>query len=359
MISILHISTAKSWRGGENQIAQLLLGVRKNNEHQHLICLKKSPLHLFCKENEINYTTINGRFLGFFRWIFEIYKQIKKNNVSVIHLHDSKAQTLAVLTSILGILNIPMVLSRKVIFPIKNNFVTNFKYNYFLIKVVICVSNSVKNVVESRFPTKNLVVIMDCVDTLIKSDSTYFKEKFNFRHKDIIISYVAALTDEKDHITFLKTAKLIHKKIKTAKFLIIGEGKNLNKLVSLSKELSINKVVVFTGFIENVNRYLSGIDLCLFTSKEEGLGSTVLEFFLAKTPVVSTNAGGLKDIVIANETGLICNICDEICLSKQVFEMLKNKNLRSNCIKNAYEYVISEHSLDKFTEKHIQIYKSI
>jgi len=66
MISILHISSAKNWRGGENQIVNLIEGINDlpSETYQNLLCRKDSALHLYCLENKINFTLISNHFFS-------------------------------------------------------------------------------------------------------------------------------------------------------------------------------------------------------------------------------------------------------------------------------------------------------
>ena len=71
-------------------------------------------------------------------------------------------------------------------------------------------------------------------------------------------------------------------------------------------------------FIDNVEAMMNEIDVLLVTSKTEGLNTSVLNAFAQKVPVVSTNAGGLKEIVIHEKTGLSAEVKDSSMLMKQV-----------------------------------------
>jgi len=327
--------------------------------YQNLLCRKDSALHLYCLENKINFTLISNHFFSSIKTAKIILKTCKKKNIKIIHIHDSKAQTYAVLSQVLYSYKIPIIISRKVTFLIKNSFLTTFKYNYKTVKNIICISTAVKDIIVDRFPSSNTTTIMDGININVKMETNYFRNKYNLDKDDVLVGYVASMTDEKDHYTFLKTAKLILKENKKIKFLLIGDGKNIDKLIDFSKQNKIIDSIIFTGFIKNVNTLLSDLDLCLFTSKNEGLGSSILDFFLAKVPVVSTNSGGIKEIIIENETGLLCCIGDEVCLSNKVIKILEDIKMLEYIVDNAFNYVTKHHSLEVFSRKHLEVYNKI
>ena len=76
----------------------------------------------------------------------------------------------------------------------------------------------------------------------------------------------------------VKLCKLLLKKNHNLHFVIIGDGDNRQKLTQYALDLQISENVTFTGFIENAKKIIPEIDILLFTSTEEGLGSTILDF---------------------------------------------------------------------------------
>ena len=91
-MTIIHISTAESWRGGEQQIAYLLSGIKELDISQHVCCPANSPLSKFCNVNSIpviNYQKKSGFSLTLFLLITNV---CRKSDKPVIHVHDSQAQ---------------------------------------------------------------------------------------------------------------------------------------------------------------------------------------------------------------------------------------------------------------------------
>lgn len=359
MISILHISSASGWRGGEKQISNLFKGFEKINTktNQYLLCRLNSSLHSYSSKNNIQAITYKGKGLGLLLFGKRLFNVVKSNNIDLIHVHDSKAHNYAVYSQYIYNFYCPIVVSRKVVFPLNKNIFTKFKYNFKSIKKIISISTAVKMEIEKNNLLPETEIIMDSIDTGLKLQSNYLRKKFSFNANEKIIGYVAALTNEKDHYTFLNTAKQILNKGKKCHFVIVGEGKNEKHLIEYSKKIEIFKSITFTGFIPDVNKYLSDFDICLFTSTNEGLGSSILDFFLAKVPVVATNAGGIKDIVKEGVTGCLCNVSDYMSLADKVIRVLENGLLRNEVVNNAYEYVIENHSLETLAGKHLHVYK--
>ena len=110
------------------------------------------------------------------------------------------------------------------------------------------------------------------------------------------------------------------------------------------------------GYYETVEDFFSIFDVFVMSSEEEGLGSSVLDAFIYKVPVVSTNAGGLKETL--SERGLLCPVKDAKCLANSINNILEDKVLCMQLVSKAYNDVKKEYSLQENIEKYVRIFKS-
>jgi glycosyltransferase involved in cell wall biosynthesis len=133
---------------------------------------------------------------------------------------------------------------------------------------------------------------------------------------------------------------------------------NEKELKLYAKKIGLDNKVTFTGFIKDAKKIISEIDILLFTSVEEGLGTTILDFFLAKKPVVCVKNGGSEDIVINDITGFICEKRDSEGLAKKILYLLQNQKIANNIVNNAYKIVKEKFSKEVVTEKIIECYKN-
>ena len=92
------------------------------------------------------------------------------------------------------------------------------------------------------------------------------------------------------------------------------------------------------------------------SSQEEGLGSSVLDAFIYKVPVVSTDAGVLKETVEGR--GLLCHVKDAKCLAYSINRMIEDKLLREKLVNKAYNDVKEHYSLKENIEQYVRIFHS-
>ena len=348
---IIHINTQKKWRGGERQLTWLYEEIQKKGIEQILICKKKSELEVFSIQNKIQFKSFSIEIYTLFYVAFKVIKFIKKEE-TIVHCHDSKSHTIALILKLFYRSKVKVVVQRKVNFPIKGFFSKKIKYSEKYINAIFCVSKSVESTILKSTGFKNTIVIYDMVKPIEFQLIIHSKSRFQ-------IGYIAALTYEKDHFTFLNTAKNILKTYPNIQFIIAGEGKLKTKLIDYTAELGITNKVDFVGFIKDIPSLIAQIDILLFTSTSEGLGSTILDFFIAKKPVVTVKNGGSEELVFHNKTGFICELKDDVNLSKYCVELIKNPELMHKITENSFKFVTENFSADIITEKILDAYTKI
>lgn len=358
-MKIIHINLQKSWRGGEQQLAYLLKALKDKNIEQVLICSTGSKLEAFSRQESIDYISLKNGFFQKIKNLNILYSLIKNNSFDLIHCHESKGHSLALFTKIIYGFKAKIILHRRVIFPVKGLFSRKIKYSSKYINKIICISKAVESSIHKSTSNKNTIIIPSMTDINYNYiNQNILKTKYKIPDKKII-GYIAALTFEKDHYTFLNTAKILITENDNLHFVLIGEGKNKEKLIDYTKQIGLINNVSFTGFIDDAKKLIPEIDVLLFTSTKEGLGSTVLDFFVARKPVVTVKNGGTEDLVFNGQTGFICNQKDSKTLAKNVNYILENPAESNKITENAYQFVKDNFSIEAVTSKIIDFYKKI
>ncbi|MCF6213708.1 MAG: N-acetyl-alpha-D-glucosaminyl L-malate synthase BshA [Flavobacteriaceae bacterium] len=123
-----------------------------------------------------------------------------------------------------------------------------------------------------------------------------------------------------------------------AKLLLVGEGPEREKVNNLVKKLNIRDKVHFLGNSQDVNKILCYADLFLLPSETESFGLSALEAMAAKTPVISTNSGGLPEINVAGVTGYLSNVGDVDQMATNALKILKDDATLSTFKQNAFTH---------------------
>ncbi len=291
----------------------------------------------------------------------QIKKICRSRKISHLHTHDSHAHTFAVLANSLFKLNIPLVVHRRVDFPVKANWRSAWKYNHASVKAIICVSDFIRKLMEPAIQKKEIIcTVHSGIDLSITSEKvTDIREEFGIPREHKIIINLSAIAPHKDYFTFVDTAVILLKKGLQATFLLVGgDGGEMTAIRDYIRKCGVQHQLILTGHRNDVPSVLAQADLMLFTSKTEGLGGAVLDALLSGTPVVATAAGGVPEIIDHQKTGLLAPVGNASALAAAVERMFRDPALRNTCIENG-KIKATLFSKEKMAEKIINIYRAV
>ncbi|MFW5777672.1 MAG: glycosyltransferase [Bacteroidota bacterium] len=359
---ILFITSPLTWRGGEQQLAYLLEILTEKNVAFGIVCPIKSSFHRLCIEKgyQVHSFVLRGIFnivVGSF-----VYRIWKRYGYSLLHANDSHAHMAAVWSSVMGC-KAPVVLHRRVDFPVKNTVFSRKKYNWPTIAAIICISEEVKKVLEPAVRNKNIIHVIHSGIDLERfeqggASSTDLRELYSIPVQKKLVGMVAALAPHKDHKTFVKTAELVLRKRDDAVFIAIGEGSTRKDIETLINKKKLTGKVIIAGFMQNIPGILPQLDCFLLTSQTEGMGTSLLDAFAAGVPVVATSAGGIPEIVIHQKTGLLAPVKDAQALSENVSVLLDDQNMRQYLTNQAKKH-LPRFTYQEMGIKTIQIYRML
>lgn len=361
-MNILHISTARTWRGGEQQIAYLINELRQlPNLNQQVICTRGSAMHHYCKKQSIDHIAQTKAFTFNPFFAHKIKQVCKQNHIDIIHAHDPHAHQFAVIAADVFANPTPIVVSRRVDFAIRNSRYTLHKYNHRQVKKIICVSKAIEEIVAQSIDDKTkLCTVYSGIDVsrFNQIASNSLKKQYNIPANALLIGNVAALAPHKDYFTFIDTAQLILDSGVNAYFFAIGEGELHQQLHTYSQQKGIADRVIFTGFRNDVPAILPQLNVFLITSTTEGLGTSILDAFVCRVPVVATAAGGIPELIQHQQTGLLANVKDAKALANAVVSLLNDAHLQQQLIDNAAVFV--QQFTKAATAKHtLSIYQQV
>ena len=318
---IVHLSTERMLGGGEHQLIMEYEGFQKNTHYKilpYIICAKNSKLEALCHFKKYKIFSLKRRGAFSLIYTYECLKIIqdihKKHNTSIIlHAHDAHAHTYALLVQALWKLiykrSLVLVMSKKVVPPFYTSRIKVFKYSYFGVKKIICVSDAIRNMcakicrqcLTKKATDEKLVVIPDAVDVKKYEPDISLSQRHFYQgvNSAFTIAIIASLLPVKNHALFLEIATT--KMPENCRFWIIGEGPLRAELETKAQHLPVE----FLGFREDIPELLNQIDVLLVTSIQEGLCSTILQAFAARVPVIATPVGGIPEIIEDGKTGFL------------------------------------------------------
>lgn len=360
-MKILHLSSEKTWRGGEQQIAYLIEELQKNEVECIVACRENSSFEDYCKMKSLSYKSFPFKGSSDFKTAYLVKKFANAQQVDIIHLHTSNTHTIGVLASLFGA-KASLVLTRRVDFKLKRNFLSKFKYNYQGIKRIICVSEKIRQIILPEIKEESKCVTIHSGIDIKKFSNVrhynYLRNKYKIDAEFLLIGNVAAIAPHKDLFTFIDTAEILVRQGIKAKFFMIGDGPLREEVESYLCNKKMGEHIFMTGFLKNIPEILRELDIFLFTSKTEGLGTIILDAFASKLPVVATDAGGIPELVRHRETGLLSEVGKSEDLARNVISLINDPDLKSQIIMKAYQ-TVSIFSKENTGLKNLEVYKEI
>ena len=343
---ILELNFEKTWRGGERQTLYNMMGFRDAGYDVELICKKGFPLEK--KALELNFKThsFSNTFSVYFYLVF------KCKNFYFLHAQTSHILTYCVFSK--WIHKTPIVFSRKVDF-VPTGILTKLKYKYT--NYITGVSEAIKIIIEN-FCSKQVKIISDIAvkQNLNKDRALKVLNENNISIQKRVIGTLAAFVGHKDPLTMVEAIKLLSEKRQDFVFLHFGNGELQTVIQQKIKEYNLNDYYKIMGFYDNAEDFFSILNVFVMSSKEEGLGSSVLDAFLYEVPVASTNAGGLKDLV-KDKRAESCEKQNPIQLAGCIDVLLSQPERAEEHAKNAKLYVEEFHSMQFITNQYLNLFE--
>jgi len=365
-MNILHVSAVKNWGGGEGQLESLCLELKKHYPgiNSTILCVKNGLFHKKLSNSNLNFYTAPLKINLDIRFSLKIVQICKNHNIDIIHIHDPSAIALAIIAD--KFYNLPpFIFSKKTSFPIKKKKLTLYKYNYTKIRKLICVSNETKKVAaESIFDKDKLITVYDGTSLEDKSSITPFliKEKYNLDSSTKVIGIIGNHIRAKHYETLIQVVDIIINQKNRKDFFFVQIGNFTDRTENLIKSidsLNLQKHIILTGFLPTASNFIPQFDVLLLTSQSEGLPLVIYEGFYHKTPVISTDVGGISEVITDNINGLLAPKHDYLTLAEKIIYLFDNPDLKEKFTQLSYEKLINDYTTTKMTKNTVEIYKSI
>ena len=186
-----------------------------------------------------------------------------------------------------------------------------------------------------------------------------FLDTYKLDENTTVIGIVGRIDENKNQAILIRAVEIIKRKHKKIKVLIVGDGPLRIKLEKLTDKLNLNKLIEFTGYRTDINNILSILDILVLCSNYEGLPNVICEAMASGKPVIATKVGGVAEVVVNNETGILIPPSDPNALANALDYLLSHKDEALKMGKNGIHRIVSEFSVNKMVNETQEIYESI
>lgn len=222
----------------------------------------------------------------------------------------------------------------------------------------VILTNSKAGLYSSRVPKNKGRYIYNGFDfsrKKIKISENIIRDKFDISSR-YIVGMTGGFYDRKDYETFVEAGKMICKNRKDVTFVAIGGGPNLDRIKSSVGNEYI-QYFRFVGKQDDVESIVNTFDIGVLATFTEGISNAIMEYMIFEKPVVATDGGGTKELVIDKENGFLVEQQNIEQLAEKIIFLLENPKIATEMGKKGKERIENNFSIDKMIAQFFQLYK--
>jgi L-malate glycosyltransferase len=316
LIRVCHIAHGDLWAGAEVQLATLLealIGIQifeisaiLLNEGRLAAELRKTgiPVKIL---SEVQYNSA--------QLLLRLVRHLKSHRPHIIHTHKYKDNILGSAAAVMlssavvvrtvhgmtepfsGIAHLKMMG-----YDLLDRIATTFR-----VKKLVAVSTNIESVLRRMYGHDKVIGIHNGIDletVRSTSDRKTVRENLGIGDDEYVVGTVGRLTPVKGHETLLRVAALLKERGKL-RYLIVGDGPLMQRLVSLTRELGMEREVILAGQRHDVYDLIHCMDVFVLPSVHEGIPMVLLEALALNCPVVASRVGGIPEVIEHRTSGLL------------------------------------------------------
>ncbi|MBQ8587907.1 MAG: glycosyltransferase [Clostridia bacterium] len=360
MIKIMQVLTDSNIGGAGIWLINLLQNY--NRSEYEIIVVLPSQAVLLDRIRALDVRTITAESIAdrsfSSKAVSELTHIIKREKPDIIHTHASLSARIAAKKC-----RVPVVHTRHCLEP-RKSFPKNLIYSFvnnLLSSRVIAVSQAVSgNLIRDGIKEDKLSVIYNGITPLTPPDENKKAEarkRFGIPPEAITVGLTARLEEVKNPLLFVRSAKILADKFPDVYFLLVGEGSLRSKVEEEAAPISDR--FILTGYISDIEKAYSAMDILTLTSDSEALSISILEGQSAGLPVISTDSGGPAEIITPGLNGLIVPTNNPKSLAAAAEELIRSPEMRRSFGEAGRERVMKKFTAEYMARKTEAIYEEL
>jgi glycosyltransferase involved in cell wall biosynthesis len=359
-MNILYVNSKKNWGGVASWMVKTALGLEKKGHKVIILSAKDSK---FTKEapNTLNILPCKFGFDYNPKTIFIAVNLIKKHKIDLVLTNIEKEIAVGgVAAKFCGIKNIRRVGRHDDFNDSKKKI--RYRHEKFVDYSIVPCNAVFEEAVKHSPWLKNhkFITIYNGRNPRVFEEMEIIKLRntWKIKENDIVVGITSQLTSVKNIDSLIRAFKKVSDIFEDVKLVITGFGKEESSLKRLSSELGLEDKVIFTGFTDNPQFIASAYDIGISVSFNEGFPNTIVEYMSVGTPVISTDVGGVKEILIDGVNGLLTGFNPNE-ISESILYLIGNKELRQKIGRNGFKTVSENFTEEKMINELEKFFRTV
>ena len=351
---IAHIEAGRHLYGGAAQVRYLVEGLTGRGVENLLYCPPRSELGAAAPAARVVELPMRGELDV--ALLPRLVRALKSSQPDLVHVHSRRGADLygGLAAALAGV---PAVLTRRVD-AAEPAWLARLKYRPY--RAVIALSRAIERQVRAAGAAGRSLLIPSGVDTQRYRPDAAARERllaaFGLRADALIVGVVAQLIERKRHSWLFALLPDVVRRFPQLSVVCFGRGPLEQRLRAELAERGLAGRVVLAGFCRNLPELLPGLDLLVHPAEREGLGLALLEAASAGVAVVACDVGGVPDVVVDGETGLLAAHDDARALQGAVARLLGSADQRRRLGVAARRHVERRFDTARLVTEHLALY---
>lgn len=293
-LRVLHIDTGKAWRGGQRQVYLLARAQRDAGHEPIVVAPPESPLLRQARSAGLAVSSVGAAGDWDLRAVRKIARRLSTWRADLVHAHDARAHAIAI-GALVGRRHIPLVVTRRVAFVPRGRI----KYGRRVARF-IAISNAVRDsLITGGVEQARIEVVHDGVPTPVVERPRDWRAECGWPRDSVICGVVGAMTVEKGIGLLGEIARNLPDAARRLARLVLLGGASAGKTTLGGVD------AIRAGFVDEVHPAMAGLDVLWHPATSEGLGTAVIDAMALRVPPVAFRVGGLPELIIDHESGLL------------------------------------------------------
>jgi glycosyltransferase involved in cell wall biosynthesis len=355
---VLYVDLEREWRGGQSQAWLTVCGLRESGHDAHLLAVRDSPLVRRAKAAGVPVHEVGTRARRA-RAALILRRLLSQQDYELLHANEPHALTAVWLAGSQE--NTPVVVSRRVAYPLGQSLLARKRYQ--TAQRILAISRFVANSLwDSDVPAEKIEIVYEGVEVpppLTPEARQRARLRWGVTETEKLVGCVGYLLPEKGQEFAVHALRTVRAKIPGARLLLAGDGACRPELESLVRRQGLEEAVIFAGFVQDVIEVYAALDVFVFPSLAEPLGTSLLAAMAWGLPVLAVASGGVPEYVKDGASGLLVARPDPGLLATGMLQLLSEEALRRRLGREARSEIEARFSARRMVENTIRVYEAV
>ena len=357
-MNILQLEASSGWGGQEMRIFKEAQGMRDRGHNVYFAVMKGAALGKMARRDGFIVYELNFKKLYWLFALFTLSKLLFRHKIDVVNTHSSLDSWIGGVAS--RLCQKKVVRTRHLSIPIKPGLNSTLLYRK-LADVVVTTCSEVVPIIKRQSGNPKVFSVPTGIDPEeVKVDEISkqeFRSKIGVKSTDFLVGTACVMRSWKGIHDFLEAANQLRNG-SGIRFVIIGGHAEV--YLKKAKELNLDGIVHFTGYLPNPYPAIGALDcFAILSTASEGVSQAILQAAYLKKPLISTPTGGLKEVCIPEETGILVPTHDSKAVADAILKIKNNPQLGEKFAENAHYLAKTKFTIKKTIDEMEDIFNGV